>query len=165
MSSCQDEEEMIPVGSQMMTPAQVRELVQRNADEGVETEIYKWELPEEKPVDAPIPMRDVKYLVGTTLQIVHEISRQDTSLSDEELKVRVLKNPVMHRFHETHPHLFLMLCKRQVDVKRLNNVMELILIRELHERGGTVKENTTQISTYFMENFLRPQTEEDNLKK
>jgi hypothetical protein len=158
MNVNKNEKEMVQVGSQMMTPEEVEQLIEKNASEGVKTEIYKWEFPDKKVVEGPVSMDKVKKLLTKLFSKVQSLAYKNKNFSNEDLKNYVLKDPEMEKFSKTHPRLFTMVCKRQTStsMQHLHHIMNLIQIRELQESEGSVEDHTKQISNYFMNNFLKP---------
>lgn len=123
------------------------------------TQAYEWHATK-LPADQIVPAATVRE-VSMALFLDAQRSRADparAAWTDAQHRDAVVEaNSAYQKLSRTHPRLVLLVTGSEITPRKLQHLLELIELRERHERGAlTLDQQKAQISQYFMSNFVRP---------
>jgi len=121
--------------------------------------VYEWHV-NKLPEDQIVPAARVREVSMAYFMDVLK-SRAMPSRSgwrDEQHRDEVVMSTQAYQdLAQTHPRLILMLSASNVTEKKLQHLLDLIELRERHERSGkSLEKKQAEVSKYFMSNFVRP---------
>lgn len=122
-------------------------------------EAYEWhvtKLPEEQIVPAR-RVRDVSMALFLEAQESRANPARSTWPDAQHRDFLVERSEEYKKLSQTHPRLVLLVTGSEMTPRKLQHLLELIELRERHERGTlTLEQQQAQVSQYFMSNFVRP---------
>jgi len=136
-----------------------REQAGGGRDAGLKQTVYEWHV-NKLPEDQIVPAARVREVSMAYFMDVLK-SRAMPSRSgwrDEQHRDEVVMSTQAYQdLAQTHPRLILMLSASNVTEKKLQHLLDLIELRERHERSGkSLEKKQAEVSKYFMSNFVRP---------
>lgn len=122
-------------------------------------EAFEWHV-NKLPEDQIVPARKVRE-VSMALFLDAQQSRANperTGWTNAQHRDAVVEaNEEYKKLSQTHPRLVLLVTGNEITPRKLQHLLELIELRERHEKGTlNMDQQKTQVSQYFMSNFVRP---------
>lgn len=130
---------------------------QRDGD--MQQSVYEWHV-SKLPETQIVPATTVRQVATAFfMDIVTSRQRKERQgWTDAQHRDAVLRdNNRYEQMAYTHPRTLLMLSGSDVTEKKLQNLMDLIELRERQEQSSmSLEQKQAQVSRYFMSNFVRP---------
>jgi hypothetical protein len=124
-----------------------------------DVEAYEWHVTK-LPEDQIVPAARVREVaMALFLDSLRSRQREDRKAwtDGQHREAVVTGNAAYEKLSQTHPRLVILLTGSEVTPKKLQHLLELMELRERHERGTkTLDEQKQEVSAYFMSNFVRP---------
>lgn len=134
--------------------ARMNKIIRENEAQGVKTEVYEWEFPNK--LEQAVPMTTVKERKDALLTAARALHSEHEDWSDDEVRDMLRQTDEFAQFEDTHPHLFKLLTRRNLPIRLLKHINNMIRMRESHETGtASLQERTAQVSEYFNKNLLK----------
>lgn len=134
--------------------------LQRDQPDGdMQQSVYEWhvhKLPEEQIVPAAT-VREVATAFFMDVMRSRQMTERRGWTDAQHRDAVLVSQPRYEQMAHTHPRMLLMLAGSDVTERKLQHLLDLIELKERHERSGlSLEQKQAQVSHYFMSNFVRP---------